>query len=300
LKRVCAILLILGRVAVRGLRASPVTSSVAVLTIAITLVLTGGFALTVENMQGVLDRFGQALHVTAYLEDEVAGEELAALAESVATIEGVERVEVVSKREALERFRRSIGGTGLLKGLKQNPLPACLEITLLAGHRTPAGLEILTEAITGLPGIDELAHGREWVETYARVTSLLRFAGYGLGVVLGLAALMIVANTIRLAVYAREDEIEILSLVGASRTFVRVPYLIEGTLQGAAGGVLALLVLYLAFRLLTPQIEYGLELLLGNTSPHFFSVSQLLWLTALGAGLGFLGSVTALMGSRAR
>ena len=300
MKRLGAILLVLGRAAVRGLRASPTTTSVAVLTIAAALVLVGGFALVVENMQGVLGRFGRALHVTAYLEEGATPEELAVLADRAATVEGVERVEIVSKREALERFRRSIGGAGLLKGLEENPLPACLEITLLAEHRTPEGLAILTEALTGLPGIDELAHGREWVETYARVTSLLRFAGWGLGAVLSLAALMIVGNTIRLAVYAREDEMEILDLVGASRTFVRVPFVLEGTLQGAAGGALALLVLYLAFRLLAPDLQYGLELFLGNTPPRFFTLSEALWLTWLGAGLGFAGSVTALMGWRAK
>ena len=300
MKRLGVILLVLGRAAVRGLRASPTTSFVAVLTIAVSLVLVGGFALALENMQGVLDRFGRALHVTVYVEEGVAGEALATLADSVSTVEVVERVEVVSKSEALERFRRSTGGAGLLEGLAENPLPACLEITLLAEHRTPEGLSILKEALTGLPGIDELAHGQEWVETYARVTSLLRIVAYGLGAVLGLAAMMIVANTIRLAVYARADEIEILALVGASRTFVRVPFVIEGTLQGALGGTLALLVLYLSFRLLTPEIQYGLELFLGNISPRFFTLSEALWLIWLGAGLGFLGSVTALMGWRAR
>lgn len=279
---------------------SPTTSAVAVLTIAVSLVLVGGFALAVENMQGVLDRFGRALHVTAYVEQGTSRTGLASLASTVSTVEGVERVEIVSEREALERFRRSVGGAELLKGLEENPLPACLEITLAAGHRTPEGLAVLTEALTGLPGIDELAHGQEWVEAYARVTSLLRIGTYALGAVLGLAALMIVANTIRLAVYAREDEIEILALVGASRTFVRVPFVIEGTLQGAVGGGLALLVLYLAFRLLTPELQYGLELFLGHTSPGFFTLSQALWLTWLGAGLGFLGSVTALMGWRPR
>ena len=111
----------------------------------------------------------------------------------------------------------------------------------------------------------------KWVEGYARFAALVRAGALVLGIVLGVAALMIVANTIRLAVYAREDEIEILALVGASRSFIRIPFLVEGTLQGALGGSLAVGLLYLGYLLLVPRLEYGLELLLGNTSPHFFS-----------------------------
>ena len=127
---------------------------------------------------------------------------------------------------------------------------------------------------------------------------LVRFIATGMGSVLAIAALMIVSNTIRLALYSRVDELEILALVGASRTFVRVPFLLEGTLQGSAGGLLAAAVLYLGFRLFTPQIQFGLSFFLGNAQPRFFEAPELVGLVLAGAGLGVLGSIVALLGWR--
>jgi cell division transport system permease protein len=116
--------------------------------------------------------------------------------------------------------------------------------------------------------------------------------------VLGLAALLIVANTIRLAVYARRDELEILALVGASRTFVRVPFLLEGTIQGLLGGLIALFVVFGAFELVLPHVRMGLELVVGRAELQFFSTAESIRLVASGAGLGLLGSMTALVGGR--
>ncbi|MBW2273738.1 MAG: ABC transporter permease [Deltaproteobacteria bacterium] len=300
MRRVGVILFVLGQSALRGLVASRVTSTVAVLTIAIALLLVGAFALVVGNMHGLLEHFGEELQVTAYLDADLSEQDQRNLAQRAATIEGVERVEWVTKEEAWERFSKSLGGSTLLEGLDENPLPASLELRLLPRHRTPEGLAIVEESLDGLPGVDDLSRGQEWVEGYARAASLLRSAAIGLGGVLGVAALLIVANTIRLALYAREDELEILSLVGASRTFVRIPFLLEGTIQGALGGLLAVALLYVAFQLLVPQLRYGLELLLGNTEPRFFGGPGVLRLVVSGAALGMLGSVTALVGWRQR
>ncbi len=292
------IALSLGRSALRGLRASPVTTSIAVLTIAAALVLAGGFGLLVTNMGDLLARFGAELHVVVYLEAGLGDDELRALAASVSTVEGVEDVKIVTKAEALDRFRESVGGAALLEGLADNPLPASLEVALQPRDRTPEGVAIVVDALSGLPGISELAHGQEWVEGYVRFASLVRAGSLGLGLILAVAALMIVANTIRLAVYSREDESEILLLVGASRSFVRIPFLLEGALQGAIGGALAVGLLYLGFVVFLPGLEYGLEFVLGNTAPHFFSSGQAMALILAGGGLGLLGSLTAVLGGR--
>jgi cell division transport system permease protein len=284
--------------ALRGLRANSVTSALAMATIAVALVLVGAFALLLGNMRGLLERFGEQLQVTAYLEDGIGEDGGRELAARVAEVEGVQTVALVSKREALERFRHSLGGADLLEGLDENPLPASLEIVLRPERRTPEGMAVVAEALEGMPGIDELAHGHEWMEGYSRAAALAGAVAVGLGAVLGLSALLIVSNTIRLAVYAREEELAILSLVGASRTYLRAPFLIEGTLQGAAGGLLALAVLYAGFRGLVPEIEAGLSLFLGNAPPRFFAPSEMALLVAAGAGLGLLGSASALVGWR--
>ena len=285
------------RTALRGLVASPITSSVAVATIAISLVLVGAFGLLVRNMEELLDRFGSDLALTAYLDDAAGPDELAALERVVATVEGVAAVRLVSKQEAMERFRSGVGrGAALLDGLDENPLPASLEIELLAEDRSAEGMDRVLSALEGLPGIADLTSGQDWVEGYLRAVALVRGIGIGLGVILALATLLIVANTIRLTVLARRDELEILSLVGASRAFIQTPFLLEGLLEGAFAGSLALLLLFAMFRLVLPGFEFGLEMVLGGLTPRFFDAREALALIGAGAGLGVVGSASALVG----
>ena len=295
MRRLAVQLLYFARTAVRGLLASPITSAVAVVTIAVSLILAGAFGLLVQNMEELLDRFGSDLHLTAYLEESTSPAEQAELARLAGTVEGVASVRLVSKQEALERFQ-SGAGAALLEGLEENPLPASLEIELVAGERSAAGMRRVLGALDGLPGIADLSSGQDWVEGYLRAVALVRGVGIGLAAILGLATLLIVANTIRLAVLARRDELEILAMAGASRTFVQTPFLLEGLLEGALAGGLALGFLFTLFRLWLPGLEFGLELVLGGVTPRFFDAGEALTLVAGGAGLGVVGSAFALVG----
>jgi len=285
------------RTSFAGLRASPVTTAVAVITIAVSLVLVGAFALLLANMEELLGRFGDDLQVTAYLADGLSEGQIQELVRIAHTVEGVQGARIVSKQEALERFRAGVGrGSALLEGLGENPLPASIELTLAPEYRSAAGMARVVGSLQGLAGVSELASGQDWVEGYLRALALLRGIGWGLGLILALATLLIVANTIRLAIFARRDELEILALVGASRAFVNGPFLLEGVLQGAFAGVLALGLLYALFRLVLPGFEFGLELLLGGVAPRFFAPQEMVALLAGGAALGLVGSAAALAG----
>jgi cell division transport system permease protein len=284
------------RAAIRGLVSSPVTSGIAVVTIGVTLVLVGAFALLLSNMQSLLDEFGDDIRLTAYLAEGLPLEGRQILAAEVSSLAEVEQVDVISPEQALDRFRASVGSaSALLDGLDENPLPASFEILLRSEHRSSAGVERLITAISSLAGIEDVNSGREWVEGYLRAVSLVRAIAIGLGTILALATLLIVANTIRLGIFARRDELEILSLVGASRAFVRTPFLVEGVLQGAAGGAVAVALLYALYALVLPGFAFGLELIVGRT-PDFFSAGEALALVAGGAGLGLIGSGAALGG----
>jgi len=288
----------LARTAARGFVASPVTSSVAVATIGVCLVLVGSFALLAWNMEELLRGVGDELRVTAFLEEGLSPARQAELAAAAGTAPGVAEVRIVSKEQALERFRTGVGrGGAFLEGLDENPLPASLEITLEPASRSAEGMRVVVGSLAGLPGIDDLASGQEWVEGYLRAIALVRGVGIGLGVILALAALLIVANTIRLAVLARRDELEILALVGASRAFVATPFLLEGAVQGAAGGLVALGLLGALFRLVLPELQFGLALVLGGIEPRFFALPEAAGLVAAGASLGLVGSAAALSGT---
>jgi len=283
------------RTAADGLRSSPVTSAVAVGTMATTLVVMGVFALALKQMSGIVERVGEDLTVSAYLAPSVDDAGARSLATRIATVEGVASVEVVTRDEALRRFESAAGDrAGLLDGLVENPLPASLEIALAPEQRTEAGIARLVEAVQGLPGIDEIGHGQDWVDAYGRVLAGLRAVALTLGAVFALAALLIVSNTIRLAIYARRDEIEILALVGASRSFIGTPFVLEGLLQGAAGALLAVAVLFVLFEAVTAALGATLAFAIGHGDPVFFDGGEVLGFVLAGAALGCVGSLAAL------
>ncbi|MDJ0866505.1 MAG: permease-like cell division protein FtsX [Myxococcota bacterium] len=288
------------RAALRGLRASSVTSAVCIATIAVALVPVGGLWIVTTNMERLLDQFGRDLRVTAFLAPGLPDEEVRELAARAETVEGVAAVELVTREEALERFRTRLGESGLLDALDENPLPASLEIELAPAHRTAEGMRRVVGSLDGLPGLEELIGGAAWIEGYARALSLVRGGALGLGAVLGFATLLIVTNTIRLAVYARRDELDILALVGASRPFMGTPFLIEGAAQGALGGLIGLALLFAAFHATVPTVGDALELFLGWSDPVFLSLARSAVLVAGGAGFGIVGALAAVLGSRAR
>ena len=277
----------------RGFRASARTAVVTMITIAIALLMVGAFALLIRNMQHVLLRFGEELRVTAYLEDSADINELRQLA---ATVEGVEQVRVISKEEALIRFREQLGEqSDLLDGIDENPLPASLEIQLRRSQRSVLGMEVVIQSLDGLEGISELHYGRDWVEGYGRAVALMRSFALSLAAVLGFAALVICANTIRLAVYARREEIAILQLVGANRSFIRIPLLLEGCLQGLIGAGIALLLLFSLYHFFQPGLRRGLSLLLGHGELQFLQIHEAAFLLLIGVALGATGALLAFL-----
>ena len=297
MKRVGVQLLYFARTTLRGLRGSPVTTAIAIVTIAVSLVLVGAFTLLLRNMEGLLVDFGRDLHVTAYLEDGLPEAEVERLMQVLPTVEGVEAVRLVSKDEALVRFKSGVGaGAGLLGGLDENPRPASIEIALVAAQRAPDALRSVAQAQRALPGPEDPGSGQDGVEGDLRALAVVRANAVGMSVILAFAALLIVTNTIRLAVYARRDELDILRLVGASRAFTNTPFIAEGVAQGAAGGALAVLLLYGIFRLVLPGLEFGFEVVLGS-APRFFLVGEMLLLVGQGALLGLIGSIAAVTGS---
>ena len=287
------------RAAGRGLRASAASASVAVVTMALALVLAGAFGITIANMAHVVERVGDELTLSAYLAPDVGDEGRAALAALAARIDGVQSVEAVSPEMALARFPERTGvSAGPAELLGENPLPASLEVRLRAASRSPAQAQRVRAALEALPGVADVTAGDDWVPGYVRALGFVRGAGLAVGGVLALATLVIVASTIRLAHAARRDELEILALVGASRTTMALPFLLEGLAQGACAGALGLLLLRGLFALARPAVDASLAFLAGPGAVRFFSLPESLALIAAGALLGALGAALSLAVSR--
>lgn len=296
--RFLAVVSVLLRTALRGLQASVASSLATVLTIAVTLLVVGAFALLALNMRGLLDRVGDEIRVDVFLAGPIAEADAVSWVRRAEAIQGVGSVVFVSPEAALERFRRSVGGGALLEGVEGNPLPASLELSLSDGFRDRRSAARVAEVMAAHPGVDDVRYGDAWTQGYARALVVVRVVTWGFATVLGLAALLIVSNTIRLAIHAREDELEILALVGASRTFVWTPFLIEAGLQGLLAGCLAWLCLFAGFHLLAGSLEVEFAWLIGGVPPRFFGIPESAALLAGGGMLGLLGAVLALLGRR--
>ncbi|GAC1340891.1 MAG: permease-like cell division protein FtsX [Myxococcales bacterium] len=271
---------------------APLPSLVSVVTIALALFLGCAFAAGILGARALLRSWGAEASLTLYLDPAQGDEQARSLAERVrAENPGLETV-FVGRAEALSRLRVELGDLGpALDGLSQNPLPATLELRPRA-PLSAAALRALAAELRGLPGVNDVDYGREWLDKLEALGRALRAAGgLALALVVG-SALLVVANTIRLAVYARRDEIEIMKLVGATDAYVRLPFLLEGALQGLLGATFALGGLACLERWILPRAAAAFAFASGVPAPHL-RPETLLLLLACGALVGFLGSYLA-------
>jgi len=248
----------------------------------------------VQNVRAVVASYAADLSLVAFLPADADASTIAGLRGALAGLEDVEEVRFVSSERALVRLRDDLGpDAGLLDGLARNPLPASFEIHLRPEARTPERLRDLALRAGAIAGIDDVRYGEAWVESYANLLSALQWLGIGLGACIVLVLGVIVSGTVRLAVHARADEIQIQRLVGAGAFFVRLPFYLEAGLQGAIGAGVALAALYGLFRLGLPLISDGVPLLLG-AQPVFFGPLALSGLVVFAMALGVAAAVLSL------
>lgn len=279
--------------AVENLRARPWPTAVTVVTIALAFALLAGYLLVFQTLARTADAWGERLEVSAYLADGMGDAAGRALADRVGQWPEAARVTYVSKADALARFRAALGGqTALLEALPGNPLPASLEVSLVPDRRTAGGLIEVAARLRAEAGVTDVEYGREEAQRLASLIAIVRVAGAGVAGLLGLVATLIVANTVRLALYARQEELELLRLVGATEGFVRAPFLIEGVLQGVAGAVLAVGAAAAAHRVARPTV-LAVSDLLGSAAASFLDPPAIGLLVGGGALLGLLGSLVS-------
>jgi cell division transport system permease protein len=202
-------------------------------------------------------------------------------------------VQYLSAKEAYQRLQQNLGqGHTLLEGVEPNFLPASLELTL--NDSNPEQTRPLLALLSTADVVEEVDYLGEWSARLTSLVSLLRSAGIALMLVICLAGMFIVSNTIRLAVYSRREEIEILQLIGATDRYVRAPFLIEGCVQGILGALLAAGLLFLLYAVTAPRLEQLMKAALSYIPLGFLSPSQIIIGIGSGALLGLVGSRCAL------
>jgi cell division transport system permease protein len=281
--------------AVANLRQNVFVSAVTVGTISLALLIASLFLLVYVNLAGMAEGWSDKVQVTAYFDTEPAPLAVAALKTRVSALPGTSRVVFVSQVEAEKRLRgRLKGQEALLEGVTPDVLPASLEISLDHEHRDSESVAAYVASLKKLPEIKEVQYGEEWVKRFNSFMNLFRLMGLLLGAFLAITVLFIVSNTIKLTIYARKEELQLLGLVGATRFFIKAPFLIEGILQGALGAVISLVALLGCYFAFLKNAANFLGVNPAAAGLSFLPATHLAAILVGGVLLGFIGSATSL------
>jgi cell division transport system permease protein len=267
------------------------SAALSVLTIAAGMFVLGFFLVVNTNLRQLVARWTEAAELSVYLKDDATPQQLQVVDDLVDKSGLASQRQFVSKMDAAKRFSEDFPDLALAaRGLDRNPFPASLEVRLKdASEAEGPAIDGLATALANAPGVADVRYDRRWL---SRLNAAIRFVtGIGLLVVimLAIAAALTVANVVRLAAYARRDEIEIMQLVGAPLGYIRGPFVTEGVLQGGVGALAALALLWAVF--LAARARYGAVAAeaLGLQTLTFLPVELCLLMLAGGMLLGCLG-----------
>ncbi|MFZ4855360.1 MAG: permease-like cell division protein FtsX [Desulfuromonadaceae bacterium] len=281
--------------AITNIRQNVFVNVVTVGTITLALLIVSLFLLVFVNLETAAENWSERVQVTVYFDKELTGQEQSAFREKITALSGVSRVSYVSREEALKRFKgRLRGQETLLEGVRSEILPTSLEIALKRAYRETASVESFVTKLKQIPGITEVQYGEEWVRRFNSFLNFMRLLGALLGGFLIIAVVFIVSNTIKLTIYSRRDELEVMSLVGATRFFISAPFLLEGFIQGLAGSLLSLALLYGLYEGFLHNAGSYITFNPAASGLSFLPVEYLAGLLLAGALLGFIGSLTSL------
>ncbi|MDH3851177.1 MAG: permease-like cell division protein FtsX, partial [Deltaproteobacteria bacterium] len=281
------------RKALENIWTNPFLSLVTLSTIAISMLILGLFSLIYLNVQQSLHQMGGELQITAYLQETISSEQAEVLRSKVADWPEVEGITYISKEQALARFRSQLREyAGILEGLKENPLPASLELTLMPQYGRSGNIKELSTRLGRLSGVAEVQYGRKWMAKLRVFVEVMKLVGITVGGLLLIATIFVISNTIKLTFYSRREELEIMRLVGATDFFIKAPFLIEGLLHGLGGALLAAGGLSLLILFLFSHLDLPLRLaVMAGSLPMGQLVAGFL---GLGLLLGVLGSMVSL------
>jgi cell division transport system permease protein len=264
-----------------GIRRSPLLSALSVLTIAFGLLAFGLFGLVAVNVSRALRQVEERVEIRVFVADGTPVEAVSSAVGDIEAFPEVARVDIITPKEALARARKEM--SEFQDVFDAAVLPTSLEIRLKPGYRDPATVRAVAERIKTYPFVDDVRFGEEWVQKLYNIRNIAGATGIVLGIAFAAVAVIIIGSTIRMTVLARAREISIMRLVGATDGFVRRPFLIDGFIKGVLGGLLALLLAWVAHTLIN---DYLIQ-------TQFFDRGTAM-LGVLGGGLiGLLGSAAS-------
>jgi len=253
------------------------------ITITISLLLVGLFYVISTNTSRLVESVRQKVELEAFLEEPVSRQRINEIQQQITSIDGIDKAQFVSKDEAAKIFKQEFG-EDINNVLDFNPLPPSFKIFLKEGYRTPEKADEIHKKVMEIKGVENITYRKELLEFLDQRARMLYYVGLALGIIFGISAIFLVSNTIRLTIYAKRKSVQTMKLVGASRWFVRAPFLIEGIIQGLIGGIIASAIIYYLLTFATG--------LISSEIAQFVQVETLFYLAVIVAGmfLGFFGS----------
>ena len=269
---------------------NPIASLLTASVIGIALALPTGFYVILENARQVTSGWEGSIQVTAFLKLDVDEKQAEALADQLEQRDDIRDVELITRAEALEEYRRLSGFADAIDVLEENPLPALLLIRpQLDGLSSQAADELLA-ALGAMPEIENAQYDQQWVQRLHAIIEIVQRLVLILAVFLALAVLLIVGNTIRMSIYHRREEIEVAKLFGATNGFIQRPFLYSGLWYGLAGGLLACILVGAALLFLQHPADALARLYSGEFELEGLDLRDILLVLGTGILLGLLGS----------
>jgi len=277
--------------AFRGLRANGLVNLLAVGTITMIMLIVGFFLMVFVNLQASVHSMGERLELSVYLKDGLSEHEKDFLHSRLRAEPGVRKVAYLSRAQALEIFKKELKGQeALLEGLGTNPLPDSYEVNVDRTYAAADRLEALSRKFASYSGVEDVFYGKHGAEVLAGLLQLILYGGTAIAILLGVSVVFIISNSVRLALYSRGQEIELMQWIGATRGFIRAPFLVEGMLLSMLGTSLAVGILAGLYY----AMPSGAVLVLSRSSGlDFLPTSVIAYMIAGGGLLGFAGGMVS-------
>jgi len=281
------------RQAGRNLRQTWPSQLMTLLTVSLSVLIFAFFYLVYTNMISSSQKLGDDLRLIIYLEEDPGPEMREQLRRKITNFDEVEDIIFVSRQQAYERFSEQLGPhKDVLDDIPKDFLPASIEIIPLKNLRSLNQIKLFSEYLSSLPGTLKVQYGQEWIERFYYFTKLLSIVVFLSGSLLILTTIFMVSYTIRLTIFGRQAELELLKLVGATNNYIRTPFLIEGVLQGLVGSSLGIFSLFLLYQWIISHFSGpGLLELFSFT---FFSAKVIIAIICISIVLCSAGSFTSM------
>jgi cell division transport system permease protein len=276
------------RSTLQRLLTTPLASLLNIMVIGIALGLPAGVYVLLQNVQSLVDQVAGTPQLSVFLNMNASKDDIAHIGKQLQQHKAVDRIEYVSREQALEQLKHSTGLTDVIGGLTQNPLP---DAYIVYPKKSDAqSLEALRDELQKWPKLDKVQLDSAWAHKLEALLKFGRLAVLILAALLSCALVAITFNTIRLQILTQRDEIEVSRLIGATNAFIRRPFLYLGLLQGLLGGAMAWLIIAASFTLLNSSLAGLAQLYASSFTLHLPSSGDSLALLLFSAYLGWLGA----------